>query len=207
MSQLEMPGIGSERFPTLVVDPPWPTRTGPMSAGGMGKGFVGGSTKSQPLQYPTMSIEEIAALAVCEIALPDSHLYLWTTNRFIEEAFGVARAWGFEFSTMRVWCKKPMGGGLGGAYGISTEYVLFCRRGSLKAKKKIAGTAFHHKRPYDERGKPKHSAKPPEFLDEVETVSPGPYVELFSREKKPRPGWKYWGDESLGTAELPAEAA
>lgn len=36
-----------------------------------------------------------------------------------------------------------------------------------------------------------HSVKPPAFLDIVEQVSPGPYVELFARQ--PRLGWDAWG--------------
>lgn len=39
----------------------------------------------------------------------------------------------------------------------------------------------------------------------VERVSPGPYLELFAR--RARFGWDYWGDQSLGTAEMPGEAA
>jgi N6-adenosine-specific RNA methylase IME4 len=38
-----------------------------------------------------------------------------------------------------------------------------------------------------------HSAKPEAFIDMVEQVSPGPYVELFSRRQ--RFGWDYvWHD-------------
>jgi N6-adenosine-specific RNA methylase IME4 len=36
-----------------------------------------------------------------------------------------------------------------------------------------------------------HSEKPPAFLDVIEQVSPGPYVELFARQ--PRLGWDSWG--------------
>jgi N6-adenosine-specific RNA methylase IME4 len=36
-----------------------------------------------------------------------------------------------------------------------------------------------------------HSVKPAAFLDIVEQVSPGPYVELFARQ--PRLGWDSWG--------------
>jgi N6-adenosine-specific RNA methylase IME4 len=43
------------------------------------------------------------------------------------------------------------------------------------------------------------------FLDIVEQVSPGPYLEMFAR--RARFGWEYYGDESLGTAELPRKAA
>jgi N6-adenosine-specific RNA methylase IME4 len=51
----------------------------------------------------------------------------------------------------------------------------------------------------------KHSEKPQAFLDLVEQVSPGPYLELFAR--RARFGWDYWGDESLGTADMPEAAA
>ncbi len=37
----------------------------------------------------------------------------------------------------------------------------------------------------------RHSEKPAGFLDIVEQVSPGPYVELFARQ--PRLGWDAWG--------------
>lgn len=42
--------------------------------------------------------------------------------------------------------------------------------------------------------------KPEAFLDMVESVSPGPYLELFAR--RARFGWDYAGDGSLGTAEI-----
>jgi N6-adenosine-specific RNA methylase IME4 len=41
-----------------------------------------------------------------------------------------------------------------------------------------------------------------EILDIVEQVSPGPYLEMFAR--RARFGWDYWGNESLGTAEVAA---
>lgn len=50
----------------------------------------------------------------------------------------------------------------------------------------------------------RHSEKPEAFLDLVERISPGPYLELFAR--RDRLGWDTWGDESLGTAELSGAA-
>lgn len=196
-----------KRFPTIVADPPWDVPTGPMSGGGMAEGFVGGDGQSRPLSYPTLSVEEIASLPVSAVAQPAAHLYLWTINRYVEDAYAVARAWGFRPSTMLVWAKNPMGGGLGSdAFGISTEFILFCRRGVLPARERFNTTWFNWKRRYDERGKPQHSAKPPELIDLVERVSPGPYLELFSRERQPHCGWFYYGNESLQTAELPSHA-
>jgi N6-adenosine-specific RNA methylase IME4 len=140
-----------------------------------------------------MTVEEIAALRVSDVAAEGAHLYLWTINRYVDDAFDIARAWGFKFSTLLTWAKNPMGGGLGGAYGISTEFCLFCRRGKLATLRDIGTTWFNWKRPYDERGKPRHSAKPMEFIAMVEQVSPGPYLEMFARDR--RLGWDAWGNE------------
>lgn len=156
------------------------------------------------LEYPSMSVDAIKAMRVTDVAATDAHLYLWTTNGYLRDAFDVAQAWGFQYSTTLVWAKKIMGGGLGGAFGISTEFLLFCRRGSLAHQRKHEGTWFDFKRPYDLRGKPNHSAKPGEFYAVIEGVSPGPYLEIFAR--KNRLGWDAWGNECL-SVNLPLEAA
>lgn len=184
------------KYATIVADPPWRVGAGPVmgpyKVGVDGKQLFGDTGgPSRPLAYATMSVPEICQLPVRDLALPDAHLYLWTINRYIREAFDVVEAWGFAFSTLLTWAKRPMGGGLGGAFGISTEHCLFCRRGSLPAMSRVVGTSFAWKRPY-ENGFPKHSAKPPEFLAMVEAVSPGPRIELFARSQ--RPGWAVWGD-------------
>lgn len=170
------------RFATILADPPWRTHSG-----------------RKPMAYAMMSVDAIASLPVGDIAAPDAHLYLWTINAHLEAAFGVVRSWGFRYSTTLVWAKAPMGSPNGETFGINTEFLLFARRGRLVAVNKHNGTWFNWKRRYDERGKPKHSAKPEEVYALVEHVSPGPYVELFSREKQPRMGWSYFGDESLQT--------
>lgn len=184
-------------YPTVLVDPPWPVKNGSQLGGG---GFGGPKGRSRPLPYSTMSVKALAALPVGEVAAPNAHLYLWTINRFLEEAFGLLRAWGFTYSTTIVWRKRLMGGGLGGAWRISTEFVLYARRGVLPAIGSVGGTCFDDwddavcfeaRRPYSHRGKPSHSAKPPALQDLIEQVSPGPYVELFARAQ--RLGWAAWG--------------
>lgn len=187
-------------YRTIVVDPPWPVSgAGRPLSGGPGShvdwSLRVGVAASRPLPYATMTVAEISAMRVSGLAHEDgAHLYLWTTNRFLGEAFDVLRTWGFAYSTTLVWAKRPMGGGLGGAYGISTEFVLFARRGTLAAESRVTGTWFPWKRPYDERGKPRHSAKPGDFYSMVESVSPGPRIELFARAA--RPGWDVWGDQA-----------
>lgn len=176
-----------KRYKTIYADPPWPQKgSGPLVGR---EGFGDATGNSRPMPYPTMSINKIAQMQIP--ADDNAHLYLWTTNRFLREAFVVIEAWGFKYSTTLVWAKNPMGGGLGGAYGIATEYCLFARRGALPALSRIGRNWFNWKRPYDERGKPRHSAKPPEFYGLIEKVSPGPYLELFARSR--RIGWDVWG--------------
>lgn len=180
------------RYRTIVADPPWPQKgAGPLRGR---EGFSDAlCAASKPMPYQIMTVDQIANLPVSDQIERDAHLYLWTTNKFLEDAFLVMRCWGFKYSTTLVWAKRPMGGGLGGCYGLATEYVLFGRRGKLPALRRIGRNHFDWKRPYDERGKPKHSAKPGGFFAMVEQVSPGPYLELFARQK--RIGWHSWGDE------------
>ncbi len=165
---------------------------------GEGWRFRPGQGASRPLPYPTMALQEIAALPVEAMAGADCSLFLWTVNAYVEAAYEVARAWGFTPSTLCVWAKNPMGGGLGGTFGISTEYFLYARKGHPKDRR-VTGTWWNWKRHYV-NGKPSHSAKPDAFYDLVQTVAPGPYLELFAR--RARLGWDYWGDESLGTAAI-----
>jgi N6-adenosine-specific RNA methylase IME4 len=190
------------RYRTIAVDPPWRQKGGPLK-GGHGEGFIG-TAGSLDLPYSTMTLEEIKALPVALVADDDAHLYLWATNRYLPAAFDVIREWGFTYSTTLVWAKKPMGGGLGGAYGISTEYVLFARRGRLPTTARIRGTAFDWKRPYCKRGKPQHSAKPPEAYRMFAAVSPGPRLDMFARSR--HVGWDAWGDEIDGVKLTPIEA-
>lgn len=178
-------------YHTLVVDPPWPgMKAGPLRGRG---GFLDATGASRDMPYGLMSEEDLMVFPIDKWAAPDSHLYLWTTNKHLPMAFALLEDWGYTYSTTIVWAKNPMGGGLGGAWGISTEYVLFGRRGKLPATGRVTGTWFNWKRPYDERGKPRHSAKPNAFYETVMQVSPGPYIELFARD--PRPGWDGWGDQ------------
>jgi N6-adenosine-specific RNA methylase IME4 len=194
-------------FQCIVADPPWTVKRGPRSAGykvlNGRQIFAHDGGASQPLAYPTMSVTEICNLPIQQLIAPGAHLYLWTINSKIEAAYKVARAWGFEPSTMLVWAKNPLCG-LGGAFTISTEFVLFARKGVLPTKSRQTGTWRNWKRPYP-NGKPKHSMKPSLFQDMVEKVSPGPYLELFARSK--RSGWHSWGNEIPNDVELHSPTA
>ncbi len=193
----------------------------------------------------------MCALPVAELSSPGANLYLWTTNRFLKNAFDVAWSWGFDPITTLVWCKESQGVGLGGTYAVTTEFVLFCRDmrragEMIRRAREAAGLSRGDVHRFVRGGKPTgivyrwedddclptendwdllqsvlpalaglpypevvgwspaqidttwfcwprgaHSVKPQAFLDLVERVSPGPYVELFARQ--PRLGWDSWG--------------
>lgn len=188
------------KYHTIYIDPPWQTKAGrPLNGYTLMDGkqvWTGASNQSRNLSYPTMSLEEIASLPVADLAESNAHLYLWVTNQYLPFAFDLLKGWGFKYSTTLVWAKNPMGGGLGGSYRITTEYLLFAKRGGLASKKTVIGTWFNQKRAYDERGKPHHSRKPEFFAELIESVSPGPYLEMFAR--RYREGWDVWGNEVNG---------
>lgn len=187
------------RYRTIVADPPWDVKAGPLCGR---EGFADAYNKgaSRDLAYPSMTVGQITALPVGELVADDSVLFLWVTNGYLPTGFEVLKAWGFTYSTTLVWTKRPMGFGLGGAFGISTEFILYGRRGSLAPRQRISGTWFNWTRPYDGRGKPKHSAKPPHLQDIVSFMFDGPYLELFARSQ--RLGWDTWGDQAFGHVDL-----
>ena len=51
----------------------------------------------------------------------NAHLHLWTTNAFLESAFTVMRAWGFEYKSILVWVKPNID--LRNYWRVSHEYL------------------------------------------------------------------------------------
>ena len=172
------------KYRTIVADPPWEyARTGVSFTSTSGGGFT-----SSTVPYPTMAVDEIESLPVADLADVACHLYCWTTQRYLERTFGIVRGWGFEPSSVLVWCKPVRGWTVGGTFMSNTEFVLFARRGTLPALTRCESQWFAWPRGA-------HSAKPEAFLDIVEEVSPGPRLEMFARRQ--RLGWDTWGNECL----------
>jgi N6-adenosine-specific RNA methylase IME4 len=169
-------------YRTIVADPPWPVVR---SFGGAN--WRNGERARPDLDYPTMTIPEIASLPVSDFAEKDSHLYLWTTQGFLEDSFDVARAWGFRPVSTLVWCKPP-GGFVGGVFFSNLEFVVFARKGKSDHRARANSQWFQWPR----KGL-RHSEKPKEFFDLAESISNPSYLEMFARAK--RPGWDVWGNE------------
>jgi hypothetical protein len=91
---------GNRPYRLIVVDPPWPYDT---------------HDEDPSLRavhpYPTMSIAQIAALRVADIAHEDCILWLWTTNYHMREALGLVETWGFQHKTILTWVKDGIGFG------------------------------------------------------------------------------------------------
>lgn len=174
-----------QRFGTILADPPWrfQNRTGKVAP-----------EHKRLARYETMTSAEIAALPVADLADDRSHLYLWSPNILVPEAFKVMEAWGFTYKSMIVWHKVRKDGGSDGR-GVGfyfrnvTEVVLFGVRGGLRTfqpgRRQVNLIATR---------KREHSRKPDELYPIVEACSPGPFLELFAR--YPRPGWSVWGNEA-----------
>lgn len=162
-------------YSTVVIDPPWQYDN---------RGTRGAAND----HYPTMTLDELAELEVP--AADAAHLYLWTTNAFLRDAFDLMETWSFDYKATLVWVKPQIG--MGNYFRISHELVLFGVRGGLKTLRRDVRSWF-------EADRGKHSAKPDAFYKLVETSSPGPYLDMFNRDGGKlfkRAGWDGWGNEA-----------
>jgi N6-adenosine-specific RNA methylase IME4 len=160
-----------KRFGTVYADPPWP----------YSNQATRGATDDH---YQTMTVDEIVALPVRELAAPQSHLHLWTTNAFLFECPRILEAWGFEYKGVFVWTKPQIG--LGNYWRVAHEFLVLGVRGGLTF-------ARQDRRSWMEIGRGQHSAKPEQVRHLIESVSPGPRLELFARAGAD--GWTVWGNE------------
>jgi N6-adenosine-specific RNA methylase IME4 len=165
------------KFATIMIDPPWDWGD---------EGDQDQLGRARP-DYATMSKDQLLELPLPDLADDDCHLYLWITNRSLPKGFELMERWGFRYVTAITWAKPHFG--MGNYFRGQTEHILFGVKGSQPLKRKDIGTLFQAA-----RGKGGHSSKPTEFYDLVESCSPGPYLEMFSRSE--REGWKAWGENA-----------
>lgn len=170
------------KYPVIYADPPWRYENPPMGAG----------NRSIENHYPTMTLEEVCAMPVADLATDDAILYLWATAPKLAECFKVIDSWGFEYRTNLVWDKEKIG--MGYHARNQHELLLVCKRGQIPPPEAGKQPSSVHR---EARGK--HSAKPEFYYEMIEAAYPQlPKIELFCR--TPREGWAVWGNQSEGAA-------
>ena len=187
--------MSEKRYRTIVADPPW----------AYDEGFawkVGSAPDSrivrQELPYGSMTLREIKAINVADLADRDCRLWLWTTNRYLRDAFDVMDAWGFTYRQIVVWDKRQNFQPLGGSVAPNAaEFLLVGTRGHPAIATRLPANVVSASRQIP------HSRKPEAFLDYIEAAGPGPFLEMFSR--RARLGWDTWGNEALEHVDLTPE--
>jgi N6-adenosine-specific RNA methylase IME4 len=171
-------------YSTILIDPPWRflNRTGKVAP-----------EHRRLHRYQTMSFDEIGKLPIAKHATERAHLYMWCPNALLLEGLTIMKTWGFTYKTNIVWYKVrkdggPDGRGVGFYFRNVTELLLFGVRGSMR-------TLAPGRRQVNmiRTRKEEHSKKPKASYQLIEQCSPGPYLELFARERIP--GWQQWGDQ------------
>lgn len=167
------------KYKTIYIDPPWMERGG------------GKIKRGADRHYPLMKTSDIAKLPIKNLADENGcHLYMWTTNNFIKDAFCLLDEWGFEYITLITWNKDRMG--LGQYFRGLTEHCIFASTSKRLPYKTIDGkrqqgvTGFYE-------AKTIHSRKPIAMREMIEKVSYSPKIEIFARQSLD--GWDCWGNE------------
>lgn len=180
---------GGRPVGTVLADPPWrfQNKTGKIAPEHL-----------RLRRYETLSVDDIANLAVKEIVDDVAHLYLWVPNAMLPDGLRVLDAWGFTYKSNIIWHKIRQDGGSDGR-GVGfyfrnvTEVLLFGVRGksarTLPPARSQVNLIATRKR--------EHSRKPDEQYELIEKCSTGPFLELFARGT--RPNWIVWGNQANET--------
>lgn len=162
-------------YACIAADPPWNERGG------------GKIKRGADRHYPTLKTYQIIEVMLRSPywnPAPDSHLWLWVTNNYLEDGLLVMKALGYRYVTNMCWDKQRIG--LGQYVRGEHELMLFGVRGRLPSQTRKVGSMLRAARG-------KHSKKPPCAYEAIESISPGPRLEMFAR--LPREGWDVWGNE------------
>lgn len=181
--------VQKKTYSIIYADPPWKYE----------RNAVQGAAEKH---YSTLSVDQLCALPIKELAAKDSLLFLWATFPMLPEALRLIDAWGFTFKTVAfVWLKQNRKSptwfyGLGYWTRGNAEICLLAKRGTPHRHSKSVHQLIVS--PIEQ-----HSKKPDVTRSKIiELAGDLPRVELFARQKTP--GWDVWGNEvepSPGLAE------
>jgi N6-adenosine-specific RNA methylase IME4 len=158
--------LATGRYRTLVIDPPWETGGG------------------RDCPYATMSQPELLNLPVPQWLHDDAHVYLWTLDAELRNAFDLFDHWGITFAQVLTWNKTYSDGkirmGMGANFRKTTERILFGVRGRLRTRAGARSLPDGFEAPVVAG----HSVKPSLFYEVVKVASYPQYGEVFQREPR-----------------------
>lgn len=190
-------------YKLLYADPPWAFRTH------AGKNRTPTQKKFREAEdhYPTMSIEEMAALPIEEMAAKDAVLAMWIVGSHCDVALDLARSWGFGIfvTDLFYWAKQKlvnadqidMFTGDIAAPPMSMGYYSRKQVEPVWLFKRGRGLPVmaHDVRQLIVAPRDQHSRKPVQAYQGLERLfGDVPRVELFARNR--RAGWDAWGNET-----------
>ncbi len=186
-----MPLLPAEKFDVIYADPPWTFRTWSNE----------GKDRSPEKHYDCMSLADIRALPVSDIAAGNCALFLWVTDPLLPEGLKLMEAWGFKFKTIAfvwaklnksappmLWTESDFFTGLGYWTRANPELCLLGTRGKPKrVSKSVRRLVVSPRR--------EHSRKPDEIAEKIDDLMgrDTSKIELFARTG--RTGWTTWGND------------
>ena len=171
------------KYKCILMDPPWLERGG------------GRIKRGADRHYPLLKSDDINAIAFDvlhrQINHNNCHLWVWVTNNYLPDGINLIKHLHFRYITNIVWVKMRDGKlqkGLGQYTRGSHELLLFATSGKamVPPPERRPPTVLFAERT-------KHSSKPDKSFELIETISPGPRLEMFARDN--RNGWDRWSEE------------
>lgn len=160
-------------YNVIIIDPPWPYGT-----------KYNQENRRVASPYPEQTIEKIKEFPIP--SAPDCVMWLWTTHKFLPDAFELLKYWGFEYKITFVWDKQKMG--MGAWLRCQSEFCLLGIKGNPRWE-------LTNERDILSEARREHSRKPDTFYKMVERLTPeAKRIDYFSREK--REGFDQYGNET-----------
>lgn len=170
------------KYRVIYLDPPWPYDRRPLGRRELADIYTGG----------VMSLNDICELPIPQLGHPEGYVvFLWCTWPKIRDGYHlqVLDAWNLRWRSELVWDKVTMG--TGKWLRKQTEVLLVA---TPKDKPVLRPLRLDQRDIVRIKRSPRHSEKPAEFRQLIETLVPGPRIELFARTHQK--GWDVWGVEA-----------